>query len=62
MNKILAFLGALVILCVGFLYDVFAIGYVGMKLWSWYLVPTFGFPILSLIQAWGIALVCRLWT
>jgi len=52
----------LVILCVGFLYDVFAIGYVGMKLWSWYLVPTFGFPILSLIQAWGIALVCRLWT
>lgn len=45
-----------------FLYGVFAAGYVGMKLWAWYIVPVFGLPALKIVQAWGIALLTALWT
>ena len=45
-----------------FLYGVFSAGYVGMKLWTWYIVPVFGLPTLKIVQAWGIALLASLWT
>ncbi len=31
-------------------------------LWGWFMVPTFGLPVISLVQATGIALVIRFLT
>lgn len=28
-------------------------------LWGWFIVPIFGLPALSIIQAWGVAIVFR---
>lgn len=46
----------------GFLYSVLVVGFVGMKLWAWFVAPTFGLKALTLVQAWGIALLMGLWT
>jgi hypothetical protein len=46
----------------GLLYGVFAGGFVGMKLWTWFIVPVFGAKALTIVQAWGIALLVSLWT
>ncbi len=34
-------------------------GYVLSLLWGWFLVPTFGFPVLSIPAAIGLALIVR---
>lgn len=61
-----AVFGVVVAVCLliggGFLYGVLAAGFVGMKLWAWYIVPVFGLPKLGIVQAWGIALLASLWT
>ena len=36
-------------------------GYVGMTLWGWFVVPTFGLPALNIAQAIGIDLVVSHW-
>ncbi len=46
----------------GLLYGILVTGFVGMKLWAWFVVPIFGLPTLSIVQAWGIALLIGLWT
>jgi hypothetical protein len=55
-------IGALILGFGGFLYGVFVAGFVGMKLWAWYIVPVFGLKALTIVQAWGIALLASLWT
>lgn len=48
--------------CLTYLYTAFAIGYVGMNLWSWFVVPVFGLPAISWGQSYGIALILNLYT
>jgi hypothetical protein len=48
--------------CLTYLYTAFAIGYVGMNLWAWFVVPVFGLPAISWGQSYGIALVLGLYT
>lgn len=61
-----AVFGVVVAVCLlfggGFLYGVLAAGFVSMKLWAWFVVPVFGLPQLTIVQAWGIALLASLWT
>lgn len=45
-----------------FLYGILTVGFVGGKLWAWYIVPVFGLKSLTIVQAWGIALLVGLWT
>lgn len=45
-----------------YLYSAFALGYVSMILWAWFVVPVFGLPLLSWGQAYGIAILMALWT
>lgn len=44
------------------LYGAFSVGFVGMKLWAWYVVPVFSLPALTWVQAFGISLLVRLLT
>lgn len=44
-----------------YLYSAFSLGYVGMILWAWFIVPVFGLPALSWGQAYGIALLTGLY-
>ncbi len=53
--------GGLILTAILFFYSVWAGGFIGMKLWSWYVVPVFGFKTLSIIQAWGVSLLIGLW-
>lgn len=46
----------------GFLYAILATGFVSVQLWSWFIVPVFDLPALTLLQAWGISLLVGLWT
>jgi len=46
----------------GFLYGVFAMGFVSMKLWAWFVVPVFGLKALTITQAYGLAMIASLWT
>jgi len=43
------------------IYGVLALGFVGMKLWSWFIVPVFGVPLLTITQAWGISTILSFW-
>lgn len=43
-------------------YSIFAHGYVGMKLWQWFIVPTFHVGPISLLQAGGVMILIRLFT
>lgn len=54
--------GVFALFCVAYLYGAFAMGFVGMKLWSWFVVPVFGLPVLTWGQAYGLALVIGLFT
>lgn len=45
-----------------FLYGVFVIGFVGMKLWAWFVVPVFGLKALTITQAYGLSMIVGLWT
>lgn len=56
--SILAFMLGLAVL----LYGVFVGGFVGMKLWAWFIVPVFGLNPITVVQAWGIALLVELWS
>lgn len=44
------------------IYNFMAYGYVGMKLWEWFIVPTFHFNPITLVQAGGIMLLVRLFS
>ena len=44
-----------------FAYTVWAHAYVGVHLWAWFIVPTFGLPTLKMPVAWGMALLIGLW-
>ena len=37
-------------------------GFTGMKLWGWFVAPTFGLPQLTIAAALGIALLTRFWS
>lgn len=37
-------------------------GYVAKQLWAWYIVPTFGLPLISIPQALGIAFLWSLFS
>jgi hypothetical protein len=54
---------ALAVVSIGllYLYSAFSLGYVGMVLWAWFIVPVFGLPALSWGQAYGIALLIGLY-
>lgn len=56
---IFAFLGIMVLIAV---YSIFSYGYVGMIFWSWFVVPVFGVPALTMYQSWGLATMVSLWT
>jgi hypothetical protein len=50
------------VIVIGFFYSSFVCGFVGMKLWSWFVVPVFGLPALTWAQSYGISLVASLYT
>jgi hypothetical protein len=50
------------IVALGIAYGTFAHGFVGMKLWEWFIVPVFNIKSISLLQAAGIMLIVRLFT
>jgi hypothetical protein len=52
----------LILFVLAFLYGAFAMGFVGMKLWAWFVVPVFGLPALSWGQSYGLALIVGLYT
>ena len=52
----------IVLLAIASFYSVFAGGFVGMKLWAWFIVPVFGVKALTLTQAWGISAIIAFWT
>lgn len=54
--------GFFVMFVLAYLYGAFAMGFVGMKLWAWFIVPVFGLPALTWGQAYGIALIVGLFT
>lgn len=43
------------------IYSIFATGFVGAKLWLWFLVPL-GLPKISILHTAGIAMIARLFT
>lgn len=43
-------------------YNFFAQGFVATKLWQWFVIPTFNFQPITLVQAGGIMLLVRLFT
>lgn len=61
-KSVFILLGVLLMVWLAFLYGAFAMGFVGMKLWSWFIVPVFGLPALTWGQAYGIALFVGLLT
>jgi hypothetical protein len=44
------------------LYASWVAAFVGVKLWTWFIIPIFGLPSLSLSQAFGVSLLFRFWT
>lgn len=43
-------------------YNLFSVGFVGMKLWQWFIVPAFNVAQMSLIHMMGIVLLLRVFT
>jgi hypothetical protein len=44
------------------IFIVWSSAYVGATLWAWFIIPTFGLPVISMPVAFGIALLVRFWT
>lgn len=61
-KSIFVLFGVFFVICLAYLYGAFAMGFVGMKLWAWFVVPVFGLPALTWGQAYGIALLVGLLT
>lgn len=61
-KAIAVLLGVFTMVFLAYLYGAFAMGFVGMKLWAWFIVPVFGLPALTWGQAYGIALLVGLFT
>lgn len=59
-KSIFILLGCFLMIWLAFLYGAFAMGFVGMKLWAWFVVPVFGLPALTWGQTYGIALLVGL--
>lgn len=55
-------LGFIALLIIGSFYNIVVTGYVGMKLWAWFVVPIFHLPELTLAYSYGISLLATLWT
>jgi thiol:disulfide interchange protein len=58
-------IGVIIMLCLMLpltAYSILAHGYVGMKLWQWFVVPTFHVGTITWLQAGGIMLLLRLFT
>lgn len=53
---------ALVILVPVLFYFIVVNGFVGMKLWAWFIVPTFGLKALTLTQSCGVSFLISFWT
>ena len=43
------------------LYTIWAYATVGMSLWEWFMIPL-GMKPITLAHAWGLSLLCHLWT
>lgn len=52
-----AFLGGGAAICLLIVWGGFWTGLALSMLWGWFIVPVFGLPVLSIAQAYGIALV-----
>lgn len=48
--------------CILYIYGAWAAAFVGVHLWSWFIVPTFGLVTLTMTQAFGISLLFGYWT
>lgn len=51
--------GGFVALLLSIVWVGFFVGLLLSTLWGWFIVPVFGLPALTIIQAWGIAQVFR---
>ena len=72
-DKLTRFIGTVLGVGVGFLFSTFILlpiaaygilshGYVGMKLWQWFVVPTFDLKPIGFLQCAGVMLLIRLFT
>ncbi len=59
---LLTLLGLIVLVPLAGLYGIWAGGFVGMKLWAWFVVPIFGVKALTLYQAAGLATIVGFFT
>jgi hypothetical protein len=61
-GSIVGFIGGFLFIVVAFAYGVFVHGFVGHKLWAWFVVPVFHLEPISILQAAGLSFLCRLFT
>lgn len=62
-GTLLAIFGAFSLIVGIFFYGIWAAAFVGLKLWTWFIVPVFvGMPTLTLTQTFGISLLIGYWT
>lgn len=43
-------------------YNLFAVGFTGMKMWQWFVVPSLNVPQIGLLHMMGVVLLLRLFT
>ena len=56
-------LGTLALIGLAWLYNIFAYGYVGSIMWTWFIMPLFpSMPAISLLQAAGLSLMVTFFT
>lgn len=53
-------LGGIALAALMLLWGGFWTGLTASILWAWFAVPTFGLPVISIAQAYGLALIVRL--
>lgn len=61
-NALIKLLGAIALVIFAAIHGVIAYGYCGKTLWQWFAVPVFDFKPITLLQAYGIYVLVRLFT
>jgi len=62
LGGIVGLFASLIVLLPATVYNIFSYGFVGMKLWQWFVATTFDLKPISLLQAAGVMLLIRLFT
>jgi hypothetical protein len=61
-TSIFTLLGVVAMFCGLMLYGAWAIAFISVHFWMWFVVPVFGLAPLKMSAAFGLSLLIRLWT